>query len=391
MPSDKTISADFTSRVNHITGEEKMNKKKITQIICFAIMLFGMMVLSGCFTEEYDRADIIKYVAENIDVKKFSVSKEYEEVKGDDGYTDKVWTVTVEGDDKFEFVVHDDFHWGMEVLNNGLQNDYMYVALVYLYEKYDKCELLELYEEKNIRTSAKLVGSYNNLEELKKLFEEAEKFAGYVEKCGYDIEFYVNFRMKNPLRENCVKTLEAGDFNDSLKTDGKEDFEEAYSNAVKEYLLASITYRFEDKLSEFTEEEIKEAVEGCKYRVAVSSDGTYSGKFVFYDDLCGKIYTSAVTFGTLYEILVREEIAVTGDNWHYSFTGADGSVYEISYDFCDYIYKNDDYPYEEMKGYYYVKDGEKVPMDYYYYNYFREKEVLEMTGVLIDVGEMQQE
>ena len=103
-----------------------MIKRKIIQVICLVIMLCGIITLSGC-TEEYDRADIIKYVTQNCDIKKFSVSKDYEEVEGDDGYTDKVWTVTVNGDDKLEFVVHDDFHWGMESLTNSLNDDYKYV------------------------------------------------------------------------------------------------------------------------------------------------------------------------------------------------------------------------------------------------------------------------
>ena len=367
-----------------------MIKKKITQVVCFAVMLCSLIALSGC-TEEYDRADIIKYVTENCGIKKFSVSKDYEEVEGDDGYTDKVWTVTVKGDDELEFVVHDDFHWGMEALVNSLWDDYKYVALVHLYEEYDECELLELNEEKDIRTYAELVGSYDNLNELEALFEEAEEFAEYIEECGYDIEFRVNFQMKNPLRNNCGMSLDDGDYFCWIEADSKVNCEEVYEEAVNKCLLTSIIYRFEDKLSEFTEEEIKEAVESCKYRVAVSKDGTEDGEFVFYEDLCGRMYTSAVTFGTLYEILVREGAEVTGDSWHYSFTGADGSVYEVSYDFCDYVFVDKVSPYTERNGYYYIKDGEKVPMDYYYYNYFSEKDVFEMTGILIDVGEKPQE
>ena len=211
------------------------------------------------------------------------------------------------------------------------------------------------------------------------------------EECGYDIEFRVNFQMKNPLRNNCGMSLDDGDYFCWIEADSKVNCEEVYEEAVNKCLLTSIIYRFEDKLSEFTEEEIKEAVESCKYRVAVSKDGTEDGEFVFYEDLCGRMYTSAVTFGTLYEILVREGAEVTGDSWHYSFTGADGSVYEVSYDFCDYVFVDKVSPYTERNGYYYIKDGEKVPMDYYYYNYFSEKDVFEMTGILIDVGEKPQE
>ena len=367
-----------------------MIKKKIIQVIWLAIMFCGIITLSGC-TEEYDRADIIKYVTQNCDIEKFSVSKDYEEVEGDDGYTDKVWTVKVKGDDKLEFVVHDDFHWGMESLTNSLNDDYKYVALVHLYEEYDECELLELYEEENIRTYAELVGNYDNLDELEELFEEAAEFAEYVDDCGYDIEFRVNFKMENPLSDNGVKEIIDGDYSTWIEADDNYDYEDTYEAAVDKYLLTSIIYRFEDNLSEFSDKEIKEAVKGCAYRVAVSSDGTKDGEFEFYEDLCGKMYTSSVTFGTLYEILVREGVDVTGDSWHYSFVGVDGITYEISYDFCDYTHYGEIEEGDEKNSYYYIRNGEKVPMDYYFYNYFSEKEVLEMTGILIDVGAKPQE
>ncbi len=368
-----------------------MIKTKITRIIYLVLMLCIMLALSGCFTEEYDRADIIKYVTKNCDIKKFTVSRDYEEVEGDDGYTDKVWTVTVKGDDKLEFVVHDDFHWGMEALVNSLSDDYKYVVLAYLYEEYDECELLELYEEENISTYAELVGTYDSLDELEELFEETAEFAKYIDECGYDIEFRVNFKMENPLRDNTVRDLTDGDYSTWIEAGDNYDYEEAYEAAVDKYLLTSIIYRFEDKLSEFTDKEIKEAVEECAYRVAVSSDGTEGGEFEYYEDLCGRMYTSAVTFGTLYEILVREGVEVTGDSWHYSFVGAGDVLYEISYDFCDYTYYGEVEEGDEQIGYYYMRNGEKVPMDYYYYNYFWEKDVLEMTGILIDVGKKAQE
>ena len=364
-----------------------MMKKKITQIICMAIMLCGLTVLSGCMTEEYSRADVIKYVTENLGIKKFSVSKDYEEVTEEDGYTDKLWTVTVEEKDDLTFFVRDDFHWGMEWLVNTLVDDYRYAALVHLYEKYGKCEHLELYVEENVTTYARLVGSYDNLDELKALFAETKEFAKYVDECEYDIDFNIELHMENPLRDNEVSPVDDGDYNARISVDGSEDYEADYEEAVNKYLLTCITYRFEDKLSEFTEEEIKEDVENYEYRVAVLKDG----ERVFYEDLCGKQYSSSVTNATLYEILVREGVEVTGDSRHYSFTGPDGSVYEISDDFCDYVYYDNMNQGETRNGFYYIKNGEKVPRDYYYYNYFWKKDVLEMTGIEIYVGKLTQE
>ena len=60
---------------------------------------------------------------------------------------------------------------------------------------------------------------------------------------------------------------------------------------------------------------------------------------------------------------------VQGDAHHYSFTAKDGSSYEFSYDF------------RENEAYYYLKDGEKVPMDYYFYNHFVPGRLQSMFGL----------
>lgn len=346
------------------------------------IFVFAIMVLYGC-TTEYERSDIIQYVKDNYDIKRFTVSKDYEEYEGKDGYTDKIWTVKVKGDDKLTFHVHDNFYWGMEALTNSLQDDYESVLVKYLYEEYDECELLELYTEEDKILYTRLEGEFSDKDELQALFEEAGKFAEYIDERGYDVEFSVKFKHENPLRNRCEYIVDDGDYNGYIGE--SDDLEECYANACKEYLLTCLDYRFENQLSEFSDDEIEEALEDYRYCISISRKGETTDEYEYYEDLCASKYAYGVSFATLYEILVREGFDVSGDSWHYSFTGADGSIYEISYDFCDYDYY-DDYDYSIRNGYYYMKNGEQVEMKAYFYNHFWTRQIEEMTGLVLDIG-----
>ena len=92
-----------------------------------------------------------------------------------------------------------------------------------------------------------------------------------------------------------------------------------------------------------------------------------------------------ITFGSLYEIPKREGFDPKGNTWHYSFNGIIGDKYEISYDFNDYTYTyGDDH---KETGFYYIKSGEKVPMNYYDEYYFSEEKIEEITGLRLTNGE----
>lgn len=157
--------------------------------------------------------------------------------------------------------------------------------------------------------------------------------------------------------------------------------EKDYEDAWKEYLLTCLDYRFEEQLAEFTDAEVQKALREFPCCIGVLREGALD--LEYYSDLCANKYYYGVSFGTLYEMLIREGIAVEGSNWHYSFVGIDGCTYEISYDFCDYIYTDDDW---DRTGYYYLKDGVQMPMNVYFYNHFSESEILEMTGLTIEIG-----
>ena len=129
---------------------------------------------------------------------------------------------------------------------------------------------------------------------------------------------------------------------------------------------------------QFTSEELAEAVEyfGRSFNITRAD-----GSVVSYPDLGLSRFGYGMSFGTLYEVLSREGFEPDGTPDAFSFTGVDGSEYEFSYWFNDQPYEVDWEDQSVVNGYYYLKDGQRVSMDYYFYNHFRNGLFERMTGM----------
>ena len=265
-----------------------------------------------------DPADkVADYVRDELKIDGAKIDPESKEVKGEDGFTDTLWSVYDEKSD-VTFYVSDDSYWPGEMLESSLTDDYDDS----IFEKFmSSIKLDDLTYEIDCKG---LIYDY----------DEAELKSGYEEK----------------------------------------------------YLLCALDYRFDDAIADFTDQEIKEIVSDSNNveRLGIVKDG----KTVMYEDLIANGVGYGVSFGSLYEVLKREGLDVSGTDQHYSFTGKDGHVYEISYDFNDL--ETEDYKDNDgkmIKGYYYIKDGEKTAMYAYKYNHFTANEIKEITGLEVVVGE----
>ena len=77
-------------------------------------------------------------------------------------------------------------------------------------------------------------------------------------------------------------------------------------------------------------------------------------------------YDDAISFGCLYEILVRENFSDTsGSPESFKFTGADGKIYEFSYDFSEQCTPEEiqGFGLNPVKSFYYLCDGEKISLN----------------------------
>ncbi len=373
-----------------------MDRKIIQHFRCLTLTAALGLLLTGCMTKDYGQSDIESFL-EKEGVQQFSLSKEYREQKGDDGYTDKIWDVTAQTPDGGEISFHviDDYHWGMESLTNYLRTDYEDALLIYCAEKCDAFEQISLETgEAEGMIRAYLVCPYDTRAEIKSGYEEVMAFQTFVEKAGVQGEYYftVYFQMQNPLRNVVCPPgnhyeMDDGDFrmyvtsaDESSLKDGEERF-----------IRTCADYRFEDALADFTQEEIEEALNKGEHRIGVHDDGLAENEYRVLPGLSASNFSYGISFGCLYRILEWEmdgdldggqTLNLSGDPWHYSFTGADGAEYEISYDFHQY---NEEDP-EHESYYYYLKDGEVVWMDAFFYNHFRVSTVKEMTGMELAEG-----
>lgn len=281
-------------------------------------------------------------------------------------------------DSGIEFHVIDDHYNGMESVSNYLRNDYDEAVLAHIEAQLPRLESLKIYSytEDDI-FCGKIGGEYSNYQELYDCYEELEEITEAFANLGYE-NLDVSFRFEHihPLRNVTDYVIDEGDIF------GHTGTEMSFDDMFKEYITTVLDYRYED-LQSFSDAEISSALEDYSYMVGVYR-GIETDKELFdekdityYGDIIANKYCYGVSFGSLYEILKREGFNPEGNSRHYTFTGVGGSVYEISYDFSDYPFEASNH--QTRNGYYYIKDREKIPMEYFFYNHFTDSEIYELT------------
>lgn len=319
------------------------------------MVLLCALLLAGC-TKEYKKSDIEEYVRKNLGLSGFRVSSSYETLEDEEGYKDRLWTVTEQ--DGTVFGVLDDYGWGMESVSNWLHDDRNAVRLIQLYEQTDH-DRIELEAGRAELHYAQLTGTFRSRSELRALFEELQALDAH-NTAGARLLY--EFRFDHPYRCIGDYELDDGDARGALEPGETED----PGAAEMKLLHQCIDMRYEEQLKEFSEEEIRRCVQYSDHRLGiVQEDGT----IVYYDDLLANEYHYGVSFSTIYELLVRNGYPVEGTKDDFVFTALDGSVYEYANGF------------RENEWYYFIKDGEHVPMEAYFYNHLRVKEVEELTGI----------
>ena len=109
-----------------------------TKRILSAVLILAAVILSAC-TKDYKEEDVIKYIREELGLSSYSVISGPEEVEGEDGYTDRIWTVSTKDFDLGEelvFHVCDDRYWGLEWVTNRMTDDLEYQKQSVLMESF---------------------------------------------------------------------------------------------------------------------------------------------------------------------------------------------------------------------------------------------------------------
>lgn len=332
-------------------------------IICMVLMT---AFHSGC-VKKYSTKDVIEYAKDEYHLQHVKAINDGVEVTDDDGYTDTLWTL-YDSDREITFHVLDNVTYMMEHAGNYLMDDYDDQVFLKYVDDLTHLEYVTSDFEGLIEVTIK--GTYKNKTDLKQLYQELMDLKNDFSNQGFEsISIYYRLAYQNPIRFH----IEDEEVDDGDVT-GMTDYlsESKYESFVDEYLRCALDYNFKDALSEFTEEEIEDFIQTDEDVISVGK--VIGNEVVWYDDITASQYYYGISFGTLYEILKKENIEVTGDSNQYTFVGIDGSTYGISYD------------YVQDNSYYYLKDATKVFMKHNFYNHFECNQIKEFTGLdLVDV------
>ncbi len=339
-------------------------KKALCIVLAFMLIL---SVFSGCRLSHYEEDEIAQWAKENFD-EPVKISSDYFTRPSSEGdYTDRVWTAHLKSNPDLEFEIISHEYWGMESIAHSIETTYHYVYGKHYFDLYsnkNSTDFVPSYDEV-VTSSYRLEAKFDDRNDLSNIIDQAEDIGKYMEEKGIEesVRFFIEYN--DPLITAKVSNVsEYADCSSSL-----DDVEETLLN---DFRLYAADYRL--ALDQFTEDEIIEAVSNSKYGFAVIRT---DGSEIVYPDLAESRFGYGISFGCLYEILAREGFYPYGTPENFTFMGIDGSYYEFSYDFNDYDFGGN-------TGYYYFKDGVKIPMSYYFYNHFRTDFLKKISGLSFD-------
>lgn len=340
------------------------------------LVLFVVFLLTGC-AEDYNRSDIKNYVKENYSLSDFKVSRTYEEVEGEDGNIDRLWTVEDE-EHNITFRVLDDYRFLGEAPwpSNDLFDDYEISLFTSLYQKSEKKDnIYFMTDDKESLVEGELLCYYKNKDELTDCYDSIMYYKNELRQSGYELSIRYTVKYDFEFRFIGDTQDESGDTSGFL-----DDFNEnEYEDMIYNYYSTVLFYQLEDALSEMTPAD-KELVMNHEntHRIFKRND---QGSLEYYDDVIAGSFE--ISFGGLYKILKQENFNVVGDASHYTVK-VNSDVYEFSYDYNDLLYEEYD---GDFYGYYYKKNGQKIKMNFHYENYLIAKEINEMFGLNIETSE----
>ena len=327
------------------------------KLIFIMLIMATLLSLTAC-TEKYDRSDIKKYVRDELGLKGFTVSKTCTDIIDDESYTDHLWEVTES--DGTVFYVLDDYYYSLEWVTNSLRDNRNEVRV----RQYLATADLTGFEtddpgEEHPMAGVELTGTYCSRSELHEYVERLNRLA---DGCEEDLSILYDIKYDHPYRSIGDYEKTEADYHGIVSRSSHVDC--TYTEGAMINLLLDM--RYEDRLGEFTADEIRDHVRGSNHALGIKQS---DGSWYMPDDLMCSFFSYGISFPTIYEVLSRSGYPVSGTKDDFTFEGIDGSTYEMSESFI------------ENDWYYYIKDGEHVPMEAYFYDHFYVGKVKEFTGI----------
>ena len=204
--------------------------------------------------------------------------------------------------------------------------------------------------EEHPMAGVELTGTYCSRSELHEYVERLNRLA---DGCEEDLSILYDIKYDHPYRSIGDYEKTEADYHGIVSRSSHVDC--TYTEGAMINLLLDM--RYEDRLGEF----------GWLVDFGQNIAGVVS--IDMPDDLMCSFFSYGISFPTIYEVLSRSGYPVSGTKDDFTFEGIDGSTYEMSESFI------------ENDWYYYIKDGEHVPMEAYFYDHFYVGKVKEFTGI----------
>ena len=342
------------------------NKHRLLLLLLSVLLL---CLLSGCRLSHFERSEIVEWTKEEFD-EKVVVSGQYEERTGEDGYVDRVWEAWLKSTPDLKFEIVSDCYYGMESVHHSINTTYYNVCGSHVFDLV-RAECATGFvpdETQHAFSSYRVKLLYADRAEMEQAIADMETVDEAMKRYGAEDCIAYTLEYDDPLAEVDDTIL-----SETFRTDSLSG---AMQQLTDEFILYAADFRL--ALDQFTQEEIEDAVEHSDQKFLLTrADGTQ----ISYPDLAVSRFGYGMSFGTLYEVLKREGFEPQGSPEDFSFVGIDGCEYAFSYRFNDYQHSVEHSPTGYRNGYYYLRDGEIIPMDYYFYNHMRTDKIKEMTGL----------
>ena len=298
------------------------------------VLLLAAAVLSAC-TKDYKDEDVAEYIREEMGLSSYSVISGPEEVEGEDGYTDRIWTVSTSDfglEEELVFHVCDDRRWGFEWVTNSLTDDLQYQKQKVLMESFslpDGFSLEEVPDPSGRPSWVMVVCGFDHRADFGKAVEFIRDYRDHAEAYPTinDTEFTLSFQVNDTGKAPDWKLIKRSySLQFSAETVDEEVWEKIQIASDK-YLMDCIECGNLDRMDEYSTTERSAVIEADPSNTEIRRRGEEAAAYPGY----AYDFYYGIPYGTLYRILMEEGYDVNGDWTNYEFTGKDGTVHTCAY------------------------------------------------------------
>ena len=333
-------------------------KKKLKLLLALPL---SFSLLTGCSSGPGDKDSVEDYLLENYQLTK----KDYELTENGINFD-----ITLKENSDIHFRVTNNESYDLFGSSYYFSDDYYSNVADYETRFYNPPLEKEIEILENGEKFTTFVGHFSNRKELNALFDDTDELIEHMQNASFPCKIDVRYEFDYPLRDYAdTRWSDLGDYRSFAFID--EMTESRKTDALNAFFLHANDLQYDNLLQDFTKEEMMEIIKNSDGCIGVCHGNPERDTYEYYDDISASLNGNGISFPNFYTLLNKENIEVTGNQNHYSFTGLDQSTYEVWYD---------NFNGEGVK---FTKDGTET--DTNCFAHFSAKEIKDMTGLSIKI------